>query len=63
MKRYIILWNNADIEETNDPEYVKLGKLIRKDYPSRTLSKLVAYDVYENGTLRDCVKYPYGVKA
>lgn len=62
MKRYIVLWNDNGIEETDSPDYAKLGKLIRKDYPSHKLPKLVAYDVYENGTLRDCVKYPYGVK-
>jgi len=62
MKRYIVLWDNAGMEETDSPNYAKLGNLVHKDYPSYKLPKLVAYDVYENGTVRDCVKYPHGVK-
>ena len=60
--QYIVLWNNGDTVETDILDFAKLGKLTRKDYPSRKIPKLVAYDVYENGTVRDCRKYPHGVK-
>ena len=60
--QYLVLWNDGNVEETNVLDFAKLGKIQRKDYPSRTLPKLVAYDVYENGTVRDCRKYPHGVK-
>jgi hypothetical protein len=60
--KYLVLWNNGNTEETNILDFAKLGKLTRKDFPSHTLPKLVAYDVYQNGTVRDCQKYPHGVK-
>lgn len=60
--RYLVLWNDGNMEETSMLDFAKLGKLTRKDYPSHTLPELVKYDVYENGTVRDCHKYNYGVK-
>ena len=60
--QFLIFWNNGNMEETNILDFAKLGKLTRKDYPSHTLPDLVKYDVYENGTVRDCLKYPHGVK-
>ena len=60
--QYLVLWNNGNTEETDNLNFEKLGKLTRKDYPSHTLPGIVAYDVYENGTVRDCRKYPHGVK-
>ena len=60
--QFLVLWNDGNMEETNTLDFTKLGKLTRKDYPSHTLPKLVAYDVYQNGTVRDCRKYPHGVK-
>lgn len=60
--QFLVLWNDGNVEETNVLDFAKLGKLIRKDYPSHTLPKLVAYDVYKNACVRDCRKYPHGVK-
>lgn len=59
--QFLILWNDGNMEETSMLDFAKLGKLTHKDYPSHKLPELVKYDVYENGTVRDCVKYPHGV--
>lgn len=60
--KYLVLWNDGTTEFVDSLDLARLGKLTRKDFPSHTLPKLVAYDVYQNGIVRDCQKYPHGVK-
>ena len=54
---FLVLWDNGETELTDTLDLAKLGKLTCENSPS-PMVKGLSYSVYQNGVVRDMVKYP-----
>lgn len=54
---YLVLWNDGNTEFVDSLDLAKLGKLTCENSPSHMVKGL-SYSVYQNGIVRDMVKYP-----
>ena len=54
---FLVLWDNGETEFTDTLDLAKLGKLTCENSPS-PMVKGLSYSVYQNGIVRDMVKYP-----
>jgi hypothetical protein len=55
--KFLVLWNDGGMEFTDNLDSAKLGKLTCENSPS-PMVKGLSYSVYQNGIVRDMVKYP-----
>lgn len=55
--KFLVLWNDGDTEFVDTLDIARLGKLTCENSPS-PIVKGLSYSVYQNGIVRDMVKYP-----
>jgi hypothetical protein len=54
---FLVLWDNGETEFVDTLDIARLGKLTCENSPS-PIVKGLSYSVYQNGIVRDMVKYP-----